>query len=160
MFHLFVCTFYINWSNQLNWRAGIEIDGDGEASNHNGHLNCSQRPGAGSWNVDKSKNCWFLKYFANHCWGYSWVLVCSKMYVKEVFFQSSFLGETESRFQLTLSGAGVWRLNLGRGWKTPPLFISALALRLPRKLFPTSYLAKTKMFQQKNNQKVACNRYN
>ena len=63
---------------------------------------------------------------------------------------------------LTLSGAGVWRLNLGPAGagETPPLFISTLAVRLPQKWFPTSYLAKTKMFQQKNNQKVVCNRYN
>ena len=53
-------------------------------------------------------------------------------------------------------------LQMAGGHFTPPLplFISTLALRLPQKWFPTSYLAKTKMFQQKNNQKVACNRYN
>ena len=66
-----------------------------------------------------------------------------------------------STYDLTLSDAGVWRLNLGRGGeKHPPLFKSELALRLPQKLFPTSYLAETKMFQQKNNHKVVCNRYN
>ena len=60
---------------------------------------------------------------------------------------------------ITLSGQGsgdlIW--GEGRGWKIPPLTESTLALPLPKKWSPTSYLAKTKMFQQKNNQKVACN---
>ena len=43
---------------------------------------------------------------------------------------------------------------------SPPLCKLTLALRLPKKWLPTSYLAETKMFQQKNNQKVVCNMCN
>ena len=60
---------------------------------------------------------------------------------------------------ITLSGAGVWTLNLGRGGEKHPLSESTLALPLPKKWSPTSYLAKTKMFQKKNSQKFACNMY-
>ena len=53
----------------------------------------------------------------------------------------------------TLSGAG-------GGGKRPPYRSKHLWYFLTEKWFPTSYLAETKMFQQKNNQKVVCNRYN
>ena len=62
---------------------------------------------------------------------------------------------------LTLSDAGVWRLYLGRGGgKRPPYRSKHLWYFLTEKWFPTSYLAETKMFQQKNNPKVVCNMYN
>ena len=35
--------------------------------------------------------------------------------------KSDFLGKERPKFSLTLSGAGVWRLSLGRGGNTPPL---------------------------------------
>ena len=53
----------------------------------------------------------------------------------------------------TLSGAG-------GGGKRPPYRLKHLWYFLTEKWFPTSYLAETKMFQQKNNPKVVCNMYN
>ena len=57
---------------------------------------------------------------------------------------------------ITLSGQGsgdlIW--GGGRGGKIPPLTESTLALPLPKKWSPTSYLARTKMFQQKTTKKL------
>ena len=53
----------------------------------------------------------------------------------------------------TLSGAG-------GGGKRPHYRSKHLWYFLTEKWFPTSYLAETKMFQQKNNPKVVCNMYN
>ena len=64
---------------------------------------------------------------------------------------------------LTLSGAGVWRLSEQRGGggeKHPPNFRSTFATFRPNFFLPTSYLAETKMSEQKNSQKVVCNMSN
>ena len=62
---------------------------------------------------------------------------------------------------LTLSDTGVWRLYLGRGvGKRPPYHSKHLWYIVTKKWIPTSYLAETKMFQQKNNQQIVCNMYN
>ena len=63
---------------------------------------------------------------------------------------------------LTLSDAGVWRLNDGGGGGcfSSPTFPGIFCTFWPNFFYSTSYLAETQMSQQTNNQKVSCNMSN